>query len=62
MKPGVAALDAERWAVVAAIGRVEAGKVVIESPAPLVSTCIEDPRPVDGLVDCHRPVRSPAKS
>ena len=61
MKPWVSALNAQVGAVVGAIGGSEAGEVVVQSPAPLVSTGIEDPGPADGLVDCHRPVRPPAK-
>src|SRR5438128_2550596 len=56
MKPGVAALGANRRAVVGAIGGGEPSKVIIESPAPLHGSGVEDPGATARLVDGHPPV------
>ena len=56
VKEWVPALGAQRRAIVDAITVVDAGEVVVESPAPIIRGPIEDPGPTAGLIDGHGPV------
>src|SRR5437870_5537725 len=62
MKPGIATLSTNGRAVVRTITRGKAGEVVVQSPAPLNGSGIEDVRAAAGLVNGHRPIRLLATS
>src|SRR5262249_36851420 len=58
MKPGIAALSPNGRAIVRAVRRAKAGKIIIQTPGPFHGRDVEDPGATARLIDGHRPVES----
>ena len=56
MEPRISTLRADGGAIVGAICGYQPREVIIEPPAPLIRSGIEDPSAASGLIDGHGPV------